>query len=161
MADRSLPGPTGESNTLRLHARGVFALLAQGADDRETANATACALVAGNSVALVGAATGDALRTRFVAAGVPADAIELQAADGAGALLAHPSLSGVCVVTPGTLAIRAVARALAARSGAILPLISRAEAQRPDRLWRFCAEQTLTINTAAAGGNAELLAAAG
>ncbi|MCA0243875.1 MAG: L-glutamate gamma-semialdehyde dehydrogenase [Proteobacteria bacterium] len=30
----------------------------------------------------------------------------------------------------------------------------------PHYLYRFCAEQTLTINTAAAGGNAELLAAA-
>jgi hypothetical protein len=28
----------------------------------------------------------------------------------------------------------------------------------PHYLYRFCAEQTLTINTAAAGGNAELLA---
>ena len=31
----------------------------------------------------------------------------------------------------------------------------------PHYLYRFCAEQTLTINTAAAGGNAELLASAG
>jgi RHH-type proline utilization regulon transcriptional repressor/proline dehydrogenase/delta 1-pyrroline-5-carboxylate dehydrogenase len=53
---------------------------------------------------------------------------------------------------------RQVARALADRDGAILPLITGAEAQRADMLWRFCAEQTLTINTAAAGGNAELLA---
>ena len=50
---------------------------------------------------------------------------------------------------------------MAARPGAILPLITLAEAVRPDRLWRFCAEQTVTINTAAAGGNAELLAAVG
>jgi len=32
------------------------------------------------------------------------------------------------------------------------------EVRRAGMLWRFCAEQTLTINTAAAGGNAELLA---
>ena len=56
---------------------------------------------------------------------------------------------------------RLVQRALASRDGAILPLVSGAEALLPQRLWRFCAEQTLTINTAAAGGNAELLAAAG
>ena len=31
----------------------------------------------------------------------------------------------------------------------------------PHYLFRFCAEQTLTINTAAAGGNAALLAASG
>lgn len=31
----------------------------------------------------------------------------------------------------------------------------------PHYLYRFCAEQTLTVNTAAAGGNAELLAGLG
>ena len=161
LADQELPGPTGESNTLRLHARGVFALLAQGASAADTAAALAAALITGNSVALVGAAAGEALRAAFVANGVPADAIMLLAADTTGAVLADPSLAGVCVVAPGTQPSRAVARALAARPGAILPLIGASEARRPDRLWRFCAEQTLTINTAAAGGNAELLSAAG
>ncbi len=161
LADRDLPGPTGESNTLRLRARGVFALLVQGATESDTAAALAAALVTGNSVALVGAEAGEALRAACVAAGVPADAIMLLAADATGAVLADPSLAGVCLAAPGARASRAVARALAARQGAILPLISAAEAQRPDRLWRFCSEQTLSINTAAAGGNAELLAGAG
>ena len=161
LADQDLPGPTGESNTLRLHARGVFALLAQGASEDEIRRALAAALVAGNSVALVGAAAGEALRADFVGAGVPADAIALLPADAAAGLLAEAEIAGVCVLAPGTPAARTVARVLAARRGAILPLITRAEAQRPERLWRFCAEQTLTINTAAAGGNAELLAAAG
>jgi RHH-type proline utilization regulon transcriptional repressor/proline dehydrogenase/delta 1-pyrroline-5-carboxylate dehydrogenase len=51
-----------------------------------------------------------------------------------------------------------VQRALSERSGAILPLISAGEAADPRQLYRFAAEQTLTINTAAAGGNAALLA---
>jgi RHH-type proline utilization regulon transcriptional repressor/proline dehydrogenase/delta 1-pyrroline-5-carboxylate dehydrogenase len=161
LAEQTLPGPTGESNTLRLHSRGVFAVLAQGADDREAAKAVAAALVSGNSVALVGAMGGDALRAAFVAAGVPAEAIEVQATERTGALLAHPALAGVCMLSSGARAVRPVACALAARRGAILPLITGAEARRPDRLWRFCVEQTLTINTAAAGGNAELLASAG
>jgi RHH-type proline utilization regulon transcriptional repressor/proline dehydrogenase/delta 1-pyrroline-5-carboxylate dehydrogenase len=161
LAEHALPGPTGESNTLRLHARGVIAVLAQGADESETRTAMAAALVGGNGVALVGADAGAALRAAFVAAGVPAEVIEVLPADRTAALLAHPALAGVCVLSPGAAPARAVARALAARNGAILPLITRIEALRPDRLWRFCAEQTLTINTAAAGGNAELLAAAG
>ena len=78
----------------------------------------------------------------------------------AASLLAHPLVAGVCVAS-GAIAERPVVRALAECSGAILPLITHAEVQRADRLWRFCTEQTLTINTAAAGGNAELLAAAG
>jgi len=51
-----------------------------------------------------------------------------------------------------------VLRRLAQRQGAILPLISAADAANPTQLYRFAAEQTLTINTAAAGGNAALLA---
>ena len=49
-----------------------------------------------------------------------------------------------------------VQRLLSARPGAILPLIL--SAADPSQAYRFSAEQTLTINTAAAGGNAALLA---
>ena len=160
LGDRELPGPTGESNCLRLHARGVFAVLAQGALERDTAAAIGAALVAGNSVALVDAAAGSAMRAAFVAAGVPTEAIELFDAQATGSVLRQPALAGVCVVAGGADLARQVARALADRDGAILPLVTGAEAQRADMLWRFCAEQTLTINTAAAGGNAELLAGA-
>jgi RHH-type proline utilization regulon transcriptional repressor/proline dehydrogenase/delta 1-pyrroline-5-carboxylate dehydrogenase len=161
LADQPLPGPTGESNTLRLHPRGVFVLLAQGASEGDTQRALAAALVAGNSVALVGAASGETLRAACVAAGVTADAIAMMPSERTGAMLGDPSIAGVCVLAPGAAAVRSVARALAKRPGAILPLITSAEARRADRLWRFCAEQTLTINTAAAGGNAELLATIG
>ncbi len=161
LADRSLPGPTGESNTLRLHARGIFAVLAQGAAGIDAAAATAAALLGGNSVALVGAADGEALRGALIEAGLPASALALFDADATGALLRHARVAGVCVAAAGDAALRPVARALAGRDGAILPLISSGEARRAELLWRFCAEQTLTINTAAAGGNAELLASAG
>ena len=161
LAERSLPGPTGESNTLRLHARGIFAVLAQGAAAIDTAAATAAALLGGNSVALVGAAGGEALRAALIEAGLPASALALFDADATGALLAHARLAGVCVAAAGDAALRPVARALAERDGAIVPLVSGGEARRAELLWRFCAEQTLTINTAAAGGNAELLASAG
>jgi RHH-type proline utilization regulon transcriptional repressor/proline dehydrogenase/delta 1-pyrroline-5-carboxylate dehydrogenase len=72
------------------------------------------------------------------------------------ALLNKPELAGVCQVSPANA--RPVLRALSARVGAILPLITAAEARDPRQLYRFAAEQTLTINTAAAGGNAALLA---
>jgi RHH-type proline utilization regulon transcriptional repressor/proline dehydrogenase/delta 1-pyrroline-5-carboxylate dehydrogenase len=160
LADCDLPGPTGESNRLRLHGRGVFAVLAQGAPDSDVAAAVAAALLAGNSVALVGAAVGEALRAALVASGVPATAIELFAAPAAAGLLRQPALAGVCIVADSATLARQVQRVLADRDGAILPLIAGSEALRPDMLWRFCAEQTLTINTAAAGGNAELLAGA-
>ena len=157
-ADQPLPGPTGESNTLRLQPRGVFALLAEGAADVHVTAALAAALLAGNSVALVGAAAGAALREAFVAAGVDAEAIAVFAVDQAAAVLAAPALGGVAALAVDT---RTVAQALAQREGPILPLLSLAEAIRVDRLWRWCTEQTVTVNTAAAGGNAELLAGVG
>ena len=161
LADQALPGPTGESNTLRLHARGVFAILAQGADAVDVAAAVGAALLAGNGVALVEPAGGDALRAAFVEAGVPGDVIDVVAPAAAGALISHSSLAGVCALAGDVDATRAVVRALAERAGAILPLIQANEVRRAGMLWRFCAEQTLTINTAAAGGNAELLAGGG
>ena len=51
-----------------------------------------------------------------------------------------------------------LALAVAQRPGAIIPVIGAASATDPRQLYRFCAEQTLTVNTAAAGGNAALLA---
>ena len=71
-------------------------------------------------------------------------------------------LAAVCVA-PGSLSaedLAELALAVAQRPGAIIPVISAASASDPKQLYRFCAEQTLTINTAAAGGNAALLAGA-
>ena len=161
LAERELPGPTGERNTLRLRARGVFALLADGAAPADNASALAAALLGGNSALLAGAGDGEALRAAFIAGGVPGAAIATCRADAAGALLAAPLLAGVCVAGGGDALTRQVACALAQRNGAILPLITREEVRCPRLLWRFCTEQTLSINTAAAGGNAELLASAG
>jgi RHH-type proline utilization regulon transcriptional repressor/proline dehydrogenase/delta 1-pyrroline-5-carboxylate dehydrogenase len=42
--------------------------------------------------------------------------------------------------------------ALAARSGALTPLLSSVDAP-----WRYAVERTLTINTTAAGGDVRLL----
>nr|WP_219851660.1 bifunctional proline dehydrogenase/L-glutamate gamma-semialdehyde dehydrogenase PutA [Methylibium rhizosphaerae] len=161
----ALPGPTGESNELRLHGRGMFACLAMGAGEAELAPALAGALLAGNSVALVASVNGGhALAARlaqaFCAAGVPQDAVAVLPAVAADALLEQPLLHGVCIAAANARdASRAAARKLAARRGAILPLLGAADVHDPRRLFRFCAEQTLTINTAAAGGNAALLAA--
>ncbi|MFN4116049.1 MAG: hypothetical protein ACK4F7_06040, partial [Inhella sp.] len=52
----------------------------------------------------------------------------------------------------------ALLAALASRPGAIVPLVTPDEAAQPQQVYRFAAEQTLTVNTAAAGGNAALLA---
>jgi RHH-type proline utilization regulon transcriptional repressor/proline dehydrogenase/delta 1-pyrroline-5-carboxylate dehydrogenase len=147
-ATQTLPGPTGESNTLRQHGRGVIAVIGAGLD------VVSAALLAGNAVAWVG---GDAAaREMLIEIGVPARAIAVLPGASLDAVLCAPLLAGVAVAGA---ADPALARALAARSGAILPLI--AQGGSPRQLYRYAAEQTLTVNTAAAGGNAALLAGLG
>lgn len=161
LASHSLPGPTGESNELRLHGRGVFLLLAHGLPSAPAlAAAIAAPLLAGNAVALLtdsaaGEAIAEPLLRALRLAGLPESALQ-RVSGGVAAWLAAEGLAGVCVASD--LAAAPLQRQLAARTGAILPLVSAAEAMDARQLYRFAAEQTLTINTAAAGGNAALLA---
>ncbi len=156
LVDVKLPGPTGESNELRLHGRGVIAVLAQGASTEELARALGAALVAGNAVAVVGGGdTAQELRTALMRGGVAAAAMQLLPADQLGAVLRAVKLAGV--IAPAALQL-AAQRELAGRDGAILPVVPMVELADARQLYRLVAEQTLTINTAAAGGNAALLA---
>jgi RHH-type proline utilization regulon transcriptional repressor/proline dehydrogenase/delta 1-pyrroline-5-carboxylate dehydrogenase len=156
LVDVKLPGPTGESNELRLHGRGVIAVLAQGASTEELARALGAALVAGNAVAVVGGGdTAQDLRTALMRGGVAAAAMQLLPADQLGAVLRAAKLAGV--IAPAGLQLTAQ-RELAGRDGAILPVVPMMELADARQLYRLVAEQTLTINTAAAGGNAALLA---
>jgi RHH-type transcriptional regulator, proline utilization regulon repressor / proline dehydrogenase / delta 1-pyrroline-5-carboxylate dehydrogenase len=68
------------------------------------------------------------------------------------ALAADDRVAGV-MAEPGFAA--ALRQRLAARRGAIAPLWT---GDASGALWRLATEQTLTVNTAAAGGNAALLA---
>ena len=61
------------------------------------------------------------------------------------------------MIAPAGLQLTAQ-RELAGRDGAILPVVPMMELADARQLYRLVAEQTLTINTAAAGGNAALLA---
>lgn len=156
LVDVALPGPTGESNELRLHGRGVIAVLAQGASPEELARALGAALVAGNAVAVVGGGdVAQELRTALMRGGVAAAAMQLLPADQLGAVLRAGKLAGV--IASAALQVP-VQRALAGRDGAILPVVPMVELADARQLYRLVAEQTLTINTAAAGGNAALLA---
>jgi RHH-type proline utilization regulon transcriptional repressor/proline dehydrogenase/delta 1-pyrroline-5-carboxylate dehydrogenase len=158
LADQALPGPTGETNTLRLRPRGVVASVAA------TANAATqfqwqAALACGNTllVALPAAARAQAegVLAYWRDCGLPADAVLLLDAPfeaGALALAAHPRIAALLSDAGHARALR---RVLAARPGAIVPLIG---GPAHDALWRLAVEQTVTVNTAAAGGNAALLA---
>ena len=150
-SDAVLPGPTGESNTLRHHARGVFAVLGRA---EAGLAAVVSALLAGNSAIWLGG--DERARQALLRAGLPASALTLLPDAALPGLLAAPQLAGVALASSDALAAHTLAQALAKRTGAILPLVTAAGHVR--QLYRFTAEQTLTVNTAAAGGNAALLA---
>ncbi|HEY8876839.1 MAG TPA: hypothetical protein VIN03_04690, partial [Roseateles sp.] len=140
-----------ESNTLRHHARGVFVVLGRG---EAGLAAVVSALLAGNSAIWLGG--DERARQALLRAGLPTHALTLLPDATLPGLLAAPQLAGVAVASSDAATAHRLAQALAARPGAILPLVMAAGHVR--QLYRFTAEQTLTVNTAAAGGNAALLA---
>ncbi len=131
LADQPLPGPTGESNLLRLHGRGVFVCISPWNFPLAIfAGQVVAALVAGNTVAAKPAEQTPAVARRFVAllheVGVPQDAVSCLHGLGetvGAALVAHPHTAGVCF-TGSTQVARLINRALAAKDGPIVPLIA-------------------------------------
>ncbi len=127
----ALPGPTGESNELRLHGRGVFVAISPWNFPLAIfAGQVVAALVAGNAVAAKPAEQTPGVAAAFVGllhqAGVPADALALLHGPGetVGAqLVAHPATAGVCF-TGSTQVAKLIQRALAAGDGPIVPLIA-------------------------------------
>ena len=158
LSGRVLPGPTGESNELRLHPRGVVAAIADRVDDGVFAQWMA-ALAGGNAlvVAVPSEAREATLQTvsQWVNAGLPASAVQLLDTPfeaGAVALAASEAIDGI-VAQPAYAAD--LNKRIAGRDGAVVPLVTE---PLSGCLWRLCAEQTLTINTTAAGGNVALFA---
>lgn len=136
---KTLPGPTGESNRYATAPRGVILCLGPGAkaalNQAAQARATGCAALA--------VATG------------------LEGEDGLNGVIAPQTLTELLGIdgvalwgdTPTASAFR---RALAERTGPILPLITATD------LAPFCVtERHLCIDTTASGGNASLLAQTG
>ncbi len=132
---RELPGPTGESNRLELHGRGVFACISPWNFPLAIflGQATA-ALAAGNAVVAKPAEQTPLIAARAVeilhAAGVPPAALNLLPGDGAAgaALVADPRIAGVAF-TGGVETARAIQRTLAGRPGPIVPLIAETGGQ--------------------------------
>ena len=128
---QQLPGPTGESNELRLHGRGVFVCISPWNFPLAIfAGQVAAALVAGNSVAAKPAEQTPAVAQRMVAllheAGVPQDALALLHGPGetvGAAVVADARTAGVCF-TGSTSVARLINRALANKDGAMVPLIA-------------------------------------
>ena len=131
LAPQGLPGPTGESNELHLHGRGVFVCISPWNFPLAIfAGQVVAALVAGNAVAAKPAEQTPAVAQRMVAllheAGVPKNALALLHGPGdtiGAALVADPRTAGVCF-TGSTAVAKIINRTLAAKDGAIVPLIA-------------------------------------
>jgi RHH-type proline utilization regulon transcriptional repressor/proline dehydrogenase/delta 1-pyrroline-5-carboxylate dehydrogenase len=130
-----LPGPTGESNRLALHGRGVFVAISPWNFPLAIfTGQIAAALVVGNAVLAKPAPQTPLIAAKAVAllhrAGVPADAlILLPGGPEVGArLIDDPGIAGVAF-TGSTRIAWTINRALAAKDGPIVPLIAETGGQ--------------------------------
>ena len=143
-APLTLPGPTGESNTLAYAPRG--AILCTGASAGSLMHQAAAVVASGNSVMMPESAGSvlpanfpEALlrKIRFISPEAVSDAdIALALADAA----TLPSLL----------------EQMAARDGALVQVVLTDE-HAPIPLWRLLVERVVCVNTTAAGGNASLM----
>ncbi len=144
-----LPGPTGEANTLMLAPRGRVLCLSP---DGATLLAQAVqALAAGNSVLAVAAGAPTELKA-LTGKGLPIAVIDGTVDP---SILAALDVDAVALSGPEDMQ-RQVRRALAGRTGPIVPLITE-----PLYPAAYVHERSVCVDTTAAGGNASLLAGAG
>ncbi|MGB0204649.1 MAG: bifunctional proline dehydrogenase/L-glutamate gamma-semialdehyde dehydrogenase PutA [Neptuniibacter sp.] len=145
-----MPGPTGELNLLSQSGRGV--VLCLGPDQHSAVMQAVTALMQGNSVVIIAQGISELLK-QCAEHNLPVkgcvgqlDPTAITEAMGYTAVCCNADLDS----------LRSVRRALAARQGALLPLITEW-----DQAERFVIERHLCIDTTAAGGNASLIATAG
>ncbi|MDB5954317.1 L-glutamate gamma-semialdehyde dehydrogenase [Ramlibacter sp.] len=127
----TLPGPTGESNVLRLAGRGTWVCISPWNFPLAIfTGQVAAALVTGNTVLAKPAEQTPAVAAQAVRllheAGVPRDVLQLLHGPGetvGAALVAEPRIAGV-VFTGSTQVAKTIQRALAAKDGPIVPLIA-------------------------------------
>jgi RHH-type proline utilization regulon transcriptional repressor/proline dehydrogenase/delta 1-pyrroline-5-carboxylate dehydrogenase len=130
-----LPGPTGESNRLALHGRGVFACISPWNFPLAIfTGQVAAALAAGNAVLAKPAEQTPLIAAHAVRllleAGIPPGVLHLLPGDGrVGAqLVADGRVAGVAF-TGSTEVAQSIARTLAARGGPLVPLIAETGGQ--------------------------------
>lgn len=131
-----LPSPTGESDTIGLHGRGVFLCISPWNFPLAIfSGQISAALAAGNAVLAKPAEQTPIIAYEAIkllhAAGVPGDALHLLPGDGptiGNVLLSDPRLGGVAF-TGSTDTARLINRKLADRDGPIIPLIAETGGQ--------------------------------
>lgn len=163
-----MPGPTGESNTLKSYGRGVFVIMA---DDNvpETVFVAliCCALVSGNSLIIAEHPKFNEIITSlecvFSLSTMEEPVIQIVNKESIESLILVPSISGMAYAGNQAEAIR-LNGLLAQREGQIAQFITETDLQGLETVrdqclvLRFITEKTETINVTAVGGNASLLA---
>ncbi|NQW00898.1 MAG: bifunctional proline dehydrogenase/L-glutamate gamma-semialdehyde dehydrogenase PutA [Rhodospirillales bacterium] len=131
-----MPGPTGETNTVSLHGRGVFACISPWNFPLAIfIGQVSAALVAGNAVIAKPAEQTPLIAAKAVdilyQAGIPRDVIQLVIGDGptiGAPLVADARINGV-VFTGSTATARLINLSLAGRAGAFVPFIAETGGQ--------------------------------
>lgn len=132
----TLPGPTGETNELFLQGRGTFICISPWNFPLAIfLGQVAAALVTGNCVIAKPAEQTGFIAFRAVQlaleAGIPGDVLHFMPGSGAEVgsfLVSQEDIGGVCF-TGSTYTAQAINRALAARTGAIVPLVAETGGQ--------------------------------
>ncbi len=153
-----LPGPTGESNRLSVHGRGVLLCMGVGTPEQDARvfSQAALALLLGNGVVVVAGLEMRHEMEKFIAgltqSGAPAGLLWVVSDVCVSELETVSGLAGAVLEASGDY-FRSVRSALASRHGVIVPLIDDLSDWRPMQI-----ERALCVDTTASGGNAALLA---
>ncbi len=151
-----LPGPTGESNRYRLLPRG--AVWAWPQTVLGFVHQLCAAMASGNALAIE--APAEDSRIGQLLAALPAD-VKAQVQQRGAAQLQGDAMLGALLLEGDGDALRTLAERVAQRDGAIVRIEALSSAQLLDgALYDLSAlmhEQSISTNTAAAGGNAQLM----
>jgi RHH-type proline utilization regulon transcriptional repressor/proline dehydrogenase/delta 1-pyrroline-5-carboxylate dehydrogenase len=136
LSTQTLPGPTGESNQLQMHGRGVIACISPWNFPLAIfIGQVVAALVAGNTVIAKPAKQTPLIAARAIQllhqVGIPETVVQLLPGSGSvigQALLADPRIKGI-VFTGSTATARIINQTLASREGEIIPLIAETGGQ--------------------------------
>lgn len=156
---KELPGPTGESNTLMLESRGILVCIrCKDTPFDFWLMSIISSIAAGNCVlALVDKSNlveAEIIKAILTEIGLPEGVFQVIEMGHLPTLMLDSHISGAILSTHSPL-LKRVTEHIAARQGAILPVITAYTYRSLFR--RLVTEKTVTIDTTAAGGNASLM----
>ncbi|MBN4055297.1 bifunctional proline dehydrogenase/L-glutamate gamma-semialdehyde dehydrogenase PutA [bacterium AH-315-K03] len=166
----TLPGPTGEKNTLSLYGRGVvICMVCQNSSLQDISTQICAALVTGCSiiVATPSPPKDDANLRKLIAtfnqSGLPQGVLAYVIEPAINTALLDPRINAVTLSTHADKEIYTLRNRMAERQGAIIPLIETPGKMNTDNkldgyalLTRFVNERTQTDNIVARGGDTQL-----